>query len=1040
MRKYSICFFLVLLFAVGVFVICPGGLHARKPGPAFQKPKPLTLTNRPAFKPGEILVTFREGVPESQARAVHAQKKHAVLKALAPRLRRKTLIHSVRLKLGQSMQDVLQDYRKNPLVAHAQPNFIYRVCAAPDDTSYSFLWGLHNTGQSVNGTAGTADADIDAPEAWDIATGNAQVIVAVSDTGLSLTHPDLQANIWVNTDETDGDGIDNDGNGYVDDRYGWDFFDNDNDPTDYHSHGTHVAGTIGALGNNATGVTGVNWLVQLMPIKIGGVEGFGDTAGVVEGIAYAVANGAKVINASWGAAGAEDTLVRGAIQSAGAAGVVFVAAAGNSGWNNDVIPFYPAGYDLDNIIAVAASDQNDDLASFSNYGANGVDVAAPGVNIYSSYPQLSAGASQTIYSTGFESQATGQTPSGWTKSGSNSLVNAWSVGTDRAFSGAKSLEDSPGRDYASLTNSYIWLNEVQSKDCEYEVQFRVLYDLEDNVDYFYFASSFDKVSVGYSLREFTGSSSDAYEYVMSSGTLLTELFEMGYAMGFGLYSDFSATDKGVSVDEVRFVRVPVSVSSLTYDYSDGTSMAAPHVAGLAGLLMSMLPNASAGSIKQLIMSGVDVKASLTGKVVSNGRINAFSSVQAAQPYVLSAPNLSAVTVLGVSSVSWSWSNVANEAGFRVRQASDGASLSGDLPADTLTYTQTSLPGNSLVQGYVQAFNDHNFMNSGNSSALYTLAGAPSSTTVDVHITSVTISWAGNSNTSGTVYHVESSLDDVVYTSFFSGTETSVTHTGLTSGSTHYYRVRAENGAHVMTAYDASVQAIAPVTETTHDVPPSGGTVSFQPVDREVSLHFPSGTFSQTVTVDLDYPIVFPPLHSHVYRLKGTGVGIDITLSPSLQPGETVTLVLGYQDSDTAGKNESNFVVARYNENSGFWEVLPSSVDTSQNRVTAGARDLTLFQVVELAPSDSVSSVKVFPNPFRPALGHTYMNLMDLPPNAQVRIYSLKGELIRELWSGSAGMVQWDVKNDSGDNVGSGVYFCLAECSGTHKVMKIMVQR
>jgi hypothetical protein len=262
----------------------------------------------------------------------------------------------------------------------------------PNDPKFSKQWGLHNTGQRLSGgIRGTADADIDAPEAWGITTGSPDVIIAVLDTGIDINHPDLAANIWTNPDEIPGDGVDNDGNGYVDDIHGWDFFNNDNtvyDPAEDSAHGTAVAGVIAAVGNNGIGIAGVSWQAKIMVLKIHneiGVPPVGHPAAV----AYAAAKGAKTINASfYGQPG--NPAMKDAIE---ASDVLFVAIAGNESADIDVDPVYPTCFDLPNIIAVAATDQNDQLASFSsslitgsNYGATNVDLAAPGTWILTTTP------------------------------------------------------------------------------------------------------------------------------------------------------------------------------------------------------------------------------------------------------------------------------------------------------------------------------------------------------------------------------------------------------------------------------------------------------------------------------------------------------------------------------------------------------------------------------------------------------------------------------------------------------------------------------
>jgi C1A family cysteine protease len=248
----------------------------------------------------------------------------------------------------------------------------------PNDPSIYSLWGMYNYGQ----TGGTVDADIDAPEAWAINTGSPSVIIAVIDTGVDYTHPDLAANMWTNTGEIADNGIDDDGNGYIDDVRGWNFYAWTNNPWDDHSHGTHCAGTIAGVGNNNRGVAGVCWTAKIMPLKFLSSSGGGWTSDAVSAILYANRMGAHVLSNSWGGGGYSQSL-KDAIDASSA---VVVCAAGNDGLNTDTSPNYPSAYVSPNIIAVAATDHNDYLAYFSNYGYSSVDVAAPGVNIYSTTP------------------------------------------------------------------------------------------------------------------------------------------------------------------------------------------------------------------------------------------------------------------------------------------------------------------------------------------------------------------------------------------------------------------------------------------------------------------------------------------------------------------------------------------------------------------------------------------------------------------------------------------------------------------------------
>ncbi len=281
------------------------------------------------------------------------------------------------------LPNALEMLRKaGAIVSAADPDFVVQPLLVSNDPRFVSLWGMNNIGQ----TGGRADADMDVPEAWDMAppSGGTPVAVGVIDTGIDYNHPDLSPNIRINTGEIDGNGIDDDHNGYVDDRRGWDFANNDNNPMDDHFHGTHVAGTIGAAGNNGQGIVGVAWNVKLIPLKFMAPNG-GVTSDAIEAIDYATANGARLTNNSWGGGGYSQSL-QNAIQRAQNAGVLFVAAAGNSSLNNDKQPSYPASYPNDIIISVAATDHNDALASFSNFGTTSVDVAAPGVGILSTFP------------------------------------------------------------------------------------------------------------------------------------------------------------------------------------------------------------------------------------------------------------------------------------------------------------------------------------------------------------------------------------------------------------------------------------------------------------------------------------------------------------------------------------------------------------------------------------------------------------------------------------------------------------------------------
>jgi subtilisin family serine protease len=251
----------------------------------------------------------------------------------------------------------------------------------PTDPSFSQQWGLNQAN----------DIDIDAPEAWSLSTGSRTVVTAVIDTGVDYNHQDLAANIWTNTGEIPGNGIDDDGNGYVDDIHGYDFANGDGDPMDDNSHGTLVAGTIAGVGNNGVGTVGVNWQTKIMPMKFISANGVGYTSNAVACLNYIDIMKKRGVNVrvtsnSW--VGTYSASLQIAIDALNADGILFVAGAGNGGTdyvgdNNDLLPTWPASMPQDNVISVAATDSNDQLASFSNYGATSVDLAAPGVNILS---------------------------------------------------------------------------------------------------------------------------------------------------------------------------------------------------------------------------------------------------------------------------------------------------------------------------------------------------------------------------------------------------------------------------------------------------------------------------------------------------------------------------------------------------------------------------------------------------------------------------------------------------------------------------------
>lgn len=364
------------------------------------------------FAAGQVLVKFQPDLSDHEIEQTSALLRARTIErfALDPHL------HLLELGAGVTVQAAVNLLSNHPNVVFAEPNFIYRTAVLPNDPGFTYfggqLWGLHNEGRCclVGGVGGKIDADIDGPEAWDIATGSKNVVVGVVDTGIDYNHKDLQANMWINPGEIAGNLIDDDGNGYVDDIHGINAITGTGDPLDDNDHGTHVSGTIGAVGNNGKGVAGVNWNVGLMALKFLNSFGFGRTSNAIKSIDYAVmmklrgAANVIALNASWGG-GAFSQALLDAINRANSAGILFVAAAGNSGSNNDAQPHYPSSYNAPNVIAVAATDKFDNLASFSNFGATSVDLGGPGVDIAStvrnnSYAFLSGTSMATPHVTG----------------------------------------------------------------------------------------------------------------------------------------------------------------------------------------------------------------------------------------------------------------------------------------------------------------------------------------------------------------------------------------------------------------------------------------------------------------------------------------------------------------------------------------------------------------------------------------------------------------------------------------------------------------
>ena len=590
------------------------------------------------YKEGEVLIRYKEGISSEEVR-------HTLLSASLSDddVQIETFRHLANLTEGRMVhlksktlttEALIQKLQSDPNIAYVEPNYLYHPdrVTVPNDPRFGSLWGLNNTAQEVNGETGKRDADIDAPEAWKITTGSSDVVIAVIDTGVDYLHEDLKANIWVNPREIPGNGKDDDGNGYVDDIHGIDAIHNSGDPMDLTAddggHGTHVAGTIAAVGNNGKGIAGVSWHTKVMVCKFLG-SGGGSTADAIKCLDYVIdqkKRGVNIVatNNSWGG-GKASTALKDAIKASNDAGIVFVAAAGNGGSDKigddtDDTPHYPSSYDLPGILSVAATDQDDTLASFSNYGSVSVDLAAPGTNILSTTPRMYSPKQGDLFFDNFE-HGMGK----WATGGTNSL---WAVSSDQeSFENPKFpvpspthfLSDSPGVYYKPDTNSWAMVNhDIDLSGIQGNVYLgfgSAEYIEGDDCDHAKVEISSDGGATWHSVFDFTGY---AYYWINPFNFKIPKAFKTAhFRFRFHMTSDSSVEHDGWLIDNVG---IGTTVRA-TYTYMNGTSMAAPHVTGTMALLASKYPKKSALALKRIILDSVDRKENLRGKTVTGGRLN-----------------------------------------------------------------------------------------------------------------------------------------------------------------------------------------------------------------------------------------------------------------------------------------------------------------------------------------------------------------------------------------------------------------------------------
>jgi subtilisin family serine protease len=571
----AVFLFFVMLWGA-VYYLFP---DIKKTDDAVWQTFPDRLSNLPAvdsaYQEGEVLVKFKNKVTAAEASMLANDLAAATVKEFRILSQSGHSAYFLFRSASRSTKQLLAIMRNNPDVEAVSPNYRRRLQRLPNDPKFNRLWGMKK---------------VAAAAAWEKNIGSAEIVLAVLDTGIDYRHEDLAANMWRNPHEIAGNGIDDDGNGFIDDVYGYDFAaDNtgnqDSDPMDIDSHGTHVAGTIAAVGNNGIGVCGINWNARIMALK--GVRPDMNIydSDSIEAIEYAVLMkrdyGVNVvaINASFGGSG-NNQLQKDAIAEAGNQGIAFICAAGNDGTDNDTTPFYPAAYDLPNIIAVAATDANDQLASFSNYGAYSVDIAAPGASIFSTVltgmgQEAALTSGPKVYHS-YPLEFTGLTPA---------------VGLSRQLVDCGSGKDSSF--FPAAVSGNIALIERGDKTFKEKI-----------------------------LNAQKAGALAAVIYNNEAGIFSGTLGEAGdWIPVIALAREDGLLEKAKGI---HMVTVIVRVSN--YGVMDGTSMAAPHVCGAVGLLAAQYPLDDLTKRINRIYSGADRLDSLDGKMKTGARLNLARSI------------------------------------------------------------------------------------------------------------------------------------------------------------------------------------------------------------------------------------------------------------------------------------------------------------------------------------------------------------------------------------------------------------------------------
>ncbi|MDD5302906.1 MAG: fibronectin type III domain-containing protein [Elusimicrobia bacterium] len=403
------------------------------------------------------------------------------------------------------------------------------------------------------------------------------------------------------------------------------------------------------------------------------------------------------------------------------------------------------------------------------------------------------------------------------------------------------------------------------------------------------------------------------------------------------------------------------------------------------------------------------------------------------------PSLSAV-VQSTGSIQWSWNDVERETSYRVVSAAN-ANVSGDLPPDTVSWTEFGLSTNTAYARRVVSLNGISLSTSAELTR-YTLAAPPTSFALtSVDISSISVSWAANTNPGITSYRVDRWTAGSATTSV-TVAAASASLTGLFGGTTYYLRVAALNGDGMETLMSSALLSTATLiaTSTAATIGSGGGAILYAAPSGPVTVIIPPQAFSGAVGVTLQTPTSFPSDTSPTANLTGSNVGIEIVLDQAVQPSQDVTITMTYQAGDILGLDAHRLIIARYDTTRNVWVPLVSTSNMLQRQVTARTNHFSLFRIMQAAASGTVDTALAFPNPLRPSQGHTLMTFANLPAGARIRIYTLSGQLVRDLSANAVGMASWDGRNQSGEKAASGTYAVFAQGAGQSKTFKVIVQR